>query len=118
MDESWFAAGSVTGDPAIEKASLSATEIIRMGKAPGDHLVTFGVFPSDFIALYKTGEQTGQLDANLATLHLQYRGQATRSIALSSFWYPKLIFLILALYATYKIIEFFRGYLEIFDMLD
>ena len=50
MDESWFAAGSVAGDPKLEKAALSMTETIKLGKAPGDHLVAHGVFPSDFIA--------------------------------------------------------------------
>ncbi len=119
MDESWFAAGSVAGDPKLEKAALSMTETIKLGKAPGDHLVAHGVFPSDFIALYKTGEQTGQLDANLAHLHHQYRGKATKSLALSSFWYPKLLFLILAFYAAYKAIEFYSNYLGgILEMLE
>ena len=85
------------GDPAVEKAALSMSGNIKEGKAPGDHLVASRVFPSDFIALYRAGEQTGQFDANLAHLYWQYRGKARKSHALSSFWYPKLLFLILAL---------------------
>ena len=111
MVETWFAAGLVSGDPATEKSALSMTEKIKAGQAPGKYISDYSVFPSDFAALYTTGEQTGQLDANLALLNRQYQGNATKSLAQASFWYPKLIFLVLAFYAGYKIIAFYSQYL-------
>ena len=107
MDEAWYGAGLVSGEPKISKASLAITERIRAGEPPGRHLIDHGCFPSDFISLYQTGEQTGRLDANLAVLARQYQESANRKMAMASFLYPKLIFLVIAAVVAVKVMSFY-----------
>lgn len=112
MEESWYGAGLVSGDPSLAEASLALTEKIKAGEAPGPYLIEHPCFPSEFNALYQTGEQTGQLDANLATLTQQFQEKANRRLAMVSFLYPKLLFLIIAIFAGYKILVFYSGQLD------
>ena len=112
MDESWYGAGLVSGEPSLAEASLALTEKIKAGEAPGPYLNEHPCFPSEFNALYQTGEQTGQLDANLATLSQQFQERANRRLAMVSFLYPKLLFLIIAIFAGYKILVFYSGQLD------
>ena len=88
------------------------TENIKAGEAPGPYLDEHPCFPSEFNALYQTGEQTGQLDANLATLSQQFQERANRRLAMVSFLYPKLLFLIIAICAGYKILVFYSGQID------
>lgn len=119
MLDSWFAAGKVSADPDIEKAALAMSEKIKKGEAPGKYLSMFSVFPSEFTSLYTTGEQTGQLDKNLLLLTRQYQETANKKLAVASFWYPKLIFVILAFYVGYQILGFYSQYLGgILDMIE
>ena len=112
MEESWYGAGLVSGRKDLEKSALEIAGVVRQGLAPGDYLVQHKCLPADFRSLYQTGEQTGQLEANLGTLARNFQEQANRSLASASFWYPKLMFLVLAIYAGLKILGFFREYLD------
>ena len=110
--KSWAAAGEISRQPDLVKASQIISDKIKAGEAPGKHLVGLEVFPPDFSSYYQTGEETGQLDTNLALLNRQYQEKADKSLALSSFWYPKLIFVLLAFYAAFKILAFYSQYLQ------
>ena len=112
MDESWYGAGLVSDEPSLAKASVALTEKIKAGEAPGQYLIEHPCFPSEFNALYQTGEHTGQLDANLATLSQQFQEKANRRLAMVSFIYPKLLFLLIAIFAGYKILVFYSGQLD------
>ncbi len=109
--ESWFASGMVSGDPTLQKASIEITRQIKSGQPPGNYLSQHNVFPEEFVTLYKTGEQTGRLDANLLLLTKQFQEQAEKSLSVASAWYPKLIFLVIAIYAGIKMMDFYSQYL-------
>ncbi len=111
MAESWFASGMVSGDPNVQNASLQITNQIKTGQPPGNYLTQYKVFPDEFVTLYRTGEQTGRLDANLLLLNRQYQEKADKSLSVASTWYPKLIFLIIAIYAGIKMMAFYSQYL-------
>ncbi len=111
MAESWFASGMVSGDPNLQNASLQITNQIKAGQPPGNFITQYKVFPDEFVTLYKTGEKTGQLDTNLLMLTKQFQEKADQSLSVASTWYPKLIFLIIAIYAGVKMVGFYSQYL-------
>lgn len=113
IDDGWGAAGEASGNKALAKASRAIVDFIKSGQAPGDHLERFKVFPDEFVYPYRAGEKTGQLDANLGQVAQQYQDKADRALALSSFWYPKLIFIGFAIYAGIRVMSLFSGYLDL-----
>ncbi len=117
IDEAWYGSGLVSGDPALTRYSLKITQEIKKGKLPGAALETSNVFPRDFIALYQGGEQTGKLDANLGRIARQYQDKANKQLAMVSFWYPKLLFLILAIFIAYKVIGYYSQYFEFINSI-
>lgn len=112
MDDAWYGSGLVSGDPALTKFSLIVTQGIKNGRPPGSILETSKVFPYDFISLYQNGEKTGQLDTVLASLNRQYQDKANRRLAMVSFWYPKLLFLLLAIFIAIQVIGYYAKYFE------
>jgi len=82
---SWAAAGEISRQPALVKASQMITGKIKAGEAPGKYLATLDVFPTDFSSYYLTGEETGKLDENLSLLNRQYQEKADKSLATASF---------------------------------
>ncbi len=111
MAESWFASGMISGNPNLENATLQITQQIKAGQPPGNFIGQYKIFPEEFVTLYKTGEQTGQLDINLHLLTRQFQEKADQSLSVASAWYPKLIFFIIAIYAGIKMMGFYSQYL-------
>ena len=119
MDDAWYGSGLVSGDPALTKFSLNVSQEIKNGKPPGSILETSRIFPFEFISLYKNGEETGQLDTVLATLTHQFQEKANRRLAVVSFWYPKLLFLLLAIFIAIKVVGYYAQYFKfIYDFMD
>ena len=112
MDDAWYGSGLVSGDPALTKLSLTVTREIKNGRPPGSILESTRVFPRDFISLYQNGEKTGQLDAVLASLARQYQDKANRRLAIVSFWYPKLLFLLLAIFIAIQVVSYYAQYFK------
>lgn len=115
MEEVWFGAGESSGDRDLAALALRMVQRIQKGERPGDSLSGEKALPANFVSFYRNGEETGQLDQCLAKLEVEFREEATRRLFQVSFWYPKLIYLLVAVYIGWQIIQFFQGYLEIFD---
>jgi type II secretory pathway component PulF len=117
IGEAWSAAGLVTSSPQLKTAASAITALIKTGAAPGAKLSAWPCFPADFVALYHTGEQTGQLDANLHRLAAQYQEAANRALTLATLIYPTLLFLIVAGGVVYFVVSLYSGYLKMLTKL-
>lgn len=112
IGEAWAAAGLVTTSPQLQAAARAMTAVVEGGAAPGPKLAAWPCFPADFVALYHTGEQTGQLDANLHRLAAQYQDAANRALTLVALIYPSLLFLGVAAAVIGYAVALYAGYLD------
>jgi general secretion pathway protein F/type IV pilus assembly protein PilC len=119
LDEAWFGACSATGRKGFIKAGMVCAETVQAGSPPSGVLPALKVFPPDFVRLYRSGEETGQLDESLAVLEDEYGRRASASLAAASFWYPKLLFLVVAVFLAWQVVGFYAGYFEMIeDMIE
>jgi type II secretory pathway component PulF len=117
IGQAWAAAGMISHSPELKGAAAAMEATITRGENPGAKLGSWSCFPPDFVALYRTGETTGQLDANLARLTTQYQEAANRSLTLATFIYPALMFFVVAGGVVYFIITTYAGYLKMLTKL-
>jgi type II secretory pathway component PulF len=117
IGRAWASAGLTTRSKALRAAAVAMGPVIDQGAAPGPRLHTFPCFPPDFAALYRSGEQTGQLDANLHRLSTQYQDSANRSLGLATLIYPSLLFLVVAGAVVYHAVKLYSGYLNMLGKL-
>lgn len=117
IDHAWTTAGTSTSDPELRAVADRVSEIIAHGQRPGPELARHRCFPPDFVALYQSGEQTGQLDANLLRLASDHQEHAQRALTLSAIVYPGILLLIVAGAVVYHVIAFYAGYLKMIEKL-
>jgi general secretion pathway protein F/type IV pilus assembly protein PilC len=112
ISQAWAAAGLITRSPALKAAADDTGEVIARGAAPGTRLAAHPCFPADFIARYRTGETTGQLEANLLHLAADYQDSANRALGFATILYPALLFLTVAGVVVYVVVTIYLGYLK------
>jgi type II secretory pathway component PulF len=110
--QAWGTVRLITPSRDLKAAAAGVENIIAAGGAPGAKLDTWRCFPADFIALYRNGEATGQLDVNLLRLAAQKQDAANRALGLATILYPLLMFLIVAAMTAYFVISIYAGYLK------
>lgn len=119
LDEAWYGACQATGRRAYVEAGVRCAATIQAGAPPSGVLPELALFPAEFIQVYRNGEETGKLEESLRYLEEEYGLKASASLASASFWYPKVIFLIIALFMAWQVVQFYAGYFEtIEDMLE
>jgi general secretion pathway protein F/type IV pilus assembly protein PilC len=112
IGEAWATAGRASRSPVLDAAARSIRETIRQGRRPGERLEAFSCFPDDFVTLYRTGEATGQLDADLLRLSGLHQENANASLRMATLFYPGLIFAAVVVVVGYHIIRFVSGYVN------
>lgn len=112
IDHAWQAAGVITRSPSLRTAASDVNVIIARGDQPGPHLSRHACFPADFVALYQTGETTGQLEQNLLRLAGQNQERANTSLKLASLLYPALLFIAVVVVIGWHVVSFYSGYLK------
>jgi general secretion pathway protein F/type IV pilus assembly protein PilC len=117
ISRAWSTAGSIATRPELSRAAQAMQATISRGERPGTQLSRWPCFPPDFVALYRTGESTGQLEQSLFHLASQYQENAHRALTLATFFYPALLFLGAAAAVIYHIITFYSGYLRLIEKL-
>lgn len=117
IGRAWATAGLTTRSTRLKVAAAAMAPVINGGAAPGTRLHEWPCFPPDFAALYRAGEQTGQLEANLQRLAAQYQESANRSLTLATLIYPSLLFLIVAGAVAYHAVKLYSGYLNMLGKL-
>ncbi len=113
----WESAGAASGDGRLQRAADRIAAAAREGNEPGATLSDENAFPDDFVSLYLTGEKTGQLDENLGHLAHLYGEQASDSLRAASAFYPKILFLLVAVWVAYTVLSFYAGYFGQFEEL-
>jgi hypothetical protein len=68
--------------------------------------------PPEFIALYRSGEASGQLESNLLLLAEQNQEKAQRALSLASVVYPGLALACVAVGVAYFVFSIYGGYLK------
>jgi type II secretory pathway component PulF len=117
IGQAWAAAGLITRSRDLKSAAKAMEGTIARGEAPGTKLDAWDCFPADFVALYRTGEATGQLEANLLRLAAQKQEAANRSLAFATLLYPTLMFLVVAGAVAYFVVSIYAGYLKMLGKL-
>jgi type II secretory pathway component PulF len=112
IGRAWATAGLVSHSVKLKTAARAMESTVSVGEAPGGKLAAWPCFPPEFVSLYRTGEQTGQLEANLGRLTTLYQDNASRSLSRATFIYPALLFLCVAGAVAYFVLTFFAGYLK------
>lgn len=117
IGQAWKMAARASCSPGLRKAGLAVVEIIKKGTPPGRLLEKWRVFSSEFVALYRTGETSGQLEKNLLRISALDQEQALRSLKLATIVFPGILFLIVAGGVAYFVITIYGGYLKMLSDL-
>ena len=117
IDRAWTTTGAISRDPDLQAAATGISAIIAQGMPPGPHLADYPCFPPEFVALYRTGESSGQLEINLQRLAADTDAQAQRALTLATVVYPGLMFLAVAVGVGYFVISIYSGYLKMLTQL-
>jgi type II secretory pathway component PulF len=110
--EAWESAAAVGGSPALRRAVLSWTPLLRAGKTPAEVLNSSRVFPDLFISQYMAGEMSGRLDETLRHLRDYYREEGSRKLRTVSIWVPILISLFVMGVIAVFVIWFWISYFQ------
>lgn len=105
-------AALAVGDHRIAPAVLARIRGLEAGKPLSALMPAMAVFPEEFQQRYETAEGTGQLHSVLPELAQQYRRKAAIRIALLGFWYPKLLFLGIAVMVGLAMVRVYSQYLD------
>lgn len=110
----WREAGEASRDGRLREYADMISNQARGGVAPGTLLnPKTGPLPTEFVSLYVSGEQTGQLEKNLDLLSRLFQEKANLKLKQASEWYPIVIFLCVAAYVGYGIVKFYMQYLDL-----
>ena len=117
LDEAWYGACAATGRRAFVQAGVRCATAIQAGAPPSSVLSGSAPFPAEFVQVYRSGEETGKLEESLLYLEDEYGHRASSALATASFWYPKLLFLVVALFMAWQVVGFYAGYFETIEGL-
>jgi len=114
----WRLSAKLVNDPRFKKLASELEPTFAAGRDPSAELRLHKCLPADFAAFYRTGADSGQLDANLLKVARQYQERANRAMTLAALAYPTLAFAAVAALVVMTIFNVFGGYLEIFDSIN
>ena len=117
IDDAWRTAGLITRSPLLRSAAREIDRGIARGEPPGQHLDRLRVFPADFITLYRTGENSGQLESGLLRLAEQNQERAHLSLKFSAMLYPALLLIAVFVAVGWHLVSFASGYFTMLDSL-
>jgi type II secretory pathway component PulF len=110
--EAWELASRACGSPEIRRNVATWKRELLGGVTPAEMVKGSRLFPEMFEHLYTTGEQTGKLDESLRNLHRYYQEEGGRKMHAAAQWFPRLVYLLIALAIGYKVITFWTGYFK------
>jgi len=110
--QAWPVAARACGSPVIERAAMKSIPQMNEGWLPSDAIKERGVFPSHFIGLYQTGEQSGKMDETLRRLHAYYQEDGFRKLKGFALWAPNAIYALVALFIVWRIFVFWTEHFK------
>jgi type II secretory pathway component PulF len=99
--ESADMAMSVTGNIVVADLFAPAADSVKAGELMSEGLST--KLPFELVEMWKTGEETGQLDDVTKRLADNFSEQAESQFAQFSYWFPRFIYLLICLVLIYMI---------------
>ena len=108
--EAWDLAATASGSPALRRAVADWKPRLVAGQMPSEAVRLCPLFPETFANLYASGEISGKLDESLRHLNRLYNEDGTRKLNAFATWMPRLVYMLVALFIAYKIIQFYTGY--------
>lgn len=107
---------------AAQRASLSGMvrsvihraipEVRNSGVQVGPLLAVSGAFPEAMARSFCVGEQTGELDQELARMGGEYQAEALSRLETAAEWVPRLLYVGILLYVGWSIIAMYKGYIS------
>jgi type II secretory pathway component PulF len=85
---------------------------VRNGAQVGSLLAAGGAFPEPMIRAFNVGEQTGELDQELARLAADYQAEGIARLENAAEWLPRLFYVAIMLYTGYSIVTLYQKYLQ------
>lgn len=117
MKDAFGGAALIADDPVLTPQLLGLLPAIERGHPPGSRLAQVKALPSDFVSLYQSGERTGHLDVTLNQLMQRHREEAAKGLTATAFWYPKLVFVLIAIGVGIAVIFAFSRYLDFLNSI-
>jgi type IV pilus assembly protein PilC len=95
LDESSDMAISVTGNAVVADLFRPAAECVKAGRIMSEGFLT--KLPRDLVEMWKTGEETGQLDDMSKRLADNYSEQAELWFAEFARWFPRFVYILICI---------------------
>jgi general secretion pathway protein F/type IV pilus assembly protein PilC len=115
VPSAWRLSTKIARDPRFFAAANELEPLFASGRDPSEALRQFKCFPPEFVSFYRTGAESGKLDANMILCGRQFQEQANTAMTLAAIVYPSLIFAAVAGFIVFAILQSYAGYLQIFD---
>jgi type II secretory pathway component PulF len=113
MHTAWLGSIRIAHDPALTKVYHALQPVFESGHNPAANLKEHKVFPPKFIAFYKTGTESGQLDQTLLKAGRIFQTQANQAMSFASMLYPTILFACVAGFIIYNIFKIFGDYVNV-----
>ena len=85
---------------------------VRQGRQVGPLLAVSGAFPEPMMRAFSVGEQTGELDAELARMASQYQAEGVTRLETAAEVTARGLYLAILLYIGYVLVSGYKAYLE------
>jgi type II secretory pathway component PulF len=110
MRETVRLAAAASRSGMIRAAGVRLEKTVSEGNPLGPRFVAEPAFPKTFARSYSTGEVAGTLDTDLMTWSRRFQNEAEAGAKTLATVIPKLLYLLILVYAGWKIVGFFNGY--------
>ncbi len=118
LKESWAISSEVSINPKIARLGEAAMEEIGRGQPVSVALMKDKWLPESLKQMYRTGEESGNLDSTLNFAAKSFGDQAKRKLFVAAMLYPNIVLGAVLLFAAYKVVMFYKGYFDsILDMM-
>lgn len=104
-------AGLSAGSRSLEVAAGELEAEVQAGLPMGPCMRRSDAFPPAFATRVLVAESTGQVEETLRQLARENRQAALEAMRRAAFWYPKLVFLVVAMLVAWGVLQHFRNYL-------
>ncbi len=110
VSSSFAEACAASGSGRVLDASRRIVPQIEMGNEIGPLLEKEAIFPAEFAHSMATAEHVGALDKETGRWAQWFQEEGSRAAASAAEWFPRLLFVLIAAFAGWKIISFYLGY--------
>lgn len=115
--ESLRGAGDASQSAAIQEAARCGVEGLRRGEQLSAQLGKHSVFPQGMVRAIRIGEDTGELEKELARLAADFQERGFVRLETVAEWVPRLLYVGVMLYVAYQIIALYWTVLQSYDAL-